>query len=171
MSPRYVDRRSAIRRDLEEINAIINLARKADDIDVRNYLTRLSVIRLSGFIETSVENMINGYLEEHSSYRVLNFGRSQASRISNLNPAKLEALVGNFDGEWRVLLSGFLAEDERRQTLGNLIDARHKLAHGKSAAVNMLTLERYQELAKEVVNLLSEMFIPYVSSTGNNSSP
>lgn len=170
MSPRYVDRRSAIHRELREIDGIILWARAATDLEVRDYLKRLAVIRLSGYIETSVEHMINGYLEENSGHRILNFGRSQASRITNLNPAKLEALIGNFDNEWRVQLSKFLSTDERRQTLGNLIDARHKLAHGKTASVYESTLDRYHELAEQLVSMLSNMFLPN-ARTGQPASP
>jgi hypothetical protein len=158
---RWIDRRVAIKNELQEIDDIVLWAKSAQDFEVRHYLSRLAVIRLSGYIETCVEHMTNGYLEENSSHRVLNFGQSQVSRVQNLNPAKLEALVGNFDPEWKQGLAKFLNEEERRQDLGNLIDARHKIAHGKSSSVVGPTLlDRYHRLAEDLVRLLSTMFLP-----------
>lgn len=158
---RWVDRRAAIKNELQDIDEIVLWANSAQDFEVRHHLGRLAVIRLSGYIETCVEHMVNGYLEENSSHRILNFGQSQASRLQNLNPSKLETLVGNFDPAWRQELTKFLSEEERRQDLGNLIDARHKIAHGKSSSVVGPTLlDRYHRLAEELVSLLSAMFLP-----------
>jgi len=160
MRTRYVDRRSLIKHEMREIDDIILVADQSQDLAARDYLTRMAVIRLSGYLETCMEHMVNGFLEENSSHRVLAFGRSQAARIQNLNPSKLEALIGNFDSEWRDVINEFLAEDERRQTLGNLIDARHKLAHGKTSSVLPSTLARYHHLAEQLVDLLASLFLP-----------
>ena len=163
MSPRparYVNRRVEIQRQLQEIDELVLLADEQDEPLLRNALARLAVVRLSGFIEKALEHMITGYLEENSSGRVLSFGRSQAARISNLNPDKLETLVGRFDDDWRDALHDFLSEDERRQALGNLIGARHLLAHGGHQTVSMLLLEQYHSVAEATVKLLMDFFLP-----------
>ena len=163
MSPRparFVDRRSAIRAQLREIDEIVLRADEEEDLVVREYLSRLAVIRLSGFIEKSFEHMVNGFLEENSSHRVLRFGQRQASRLSNLNPTNLEQIVGSFDEEWSAKLSEFLSQDERRQTLGNLIGARHSLAHGGTSAVSSSLLRQYHEIAESTIDLLCDMFVP-----------
>lgn len=163
---RYVDRRSAIRAHLREIDEIVLQAESQDDLVLRGYLSRLAVIQLSGFMEKSVEHILSGFLEENSSHRVLKFGQRQASRFSNLNPAKLEQIVGSFDDEWRGRFTEFLGEDERRQTLGNLIGARHTLAHGGSTAVSGALLRQYHEIAESTVELLADMFIPVAGHRG-----
>nr|WP_179613998.1 HEPN domain-containing protein [Nocardioides marinisabuli] len=140
-------------------------AEEQDDLVLRGYLTRLTVIQLSGFIEKSFEHMVNGYLEENSSHRVLKFGQRQAARFSNLNPAKLEQLVGSFDDEWRERLTAFLSTDERRQTLTNLIGARHSLAHGGSSTVSGSLLRQYHEIAEQTVGLLADMFVPLAQAS------
>ncbi|AQA05021.1 hypothetical protein BVC93_24385 [Mycobacterium sp. MS1601] len=145
---------------LKEIEEIILYADAEEDLIVKDYLHTLAVIRLSGFIEKSVEHMVNGFLEEHSSHRVLRYGQRQAARINNLNPAKLEQLVGSFDQGWEVELREFLAEDENRQSLGNLIGARHTLAHGGSTSVSSALLRGYQKIAEEVIYFLLDRFLP-----------
>jgi hypothetical protein len=168
MSPRrsrYVDRRSEISARLREIDEVMLHAEEQEDLVLRGYLTRLAVIQLSGFIEKSLEHMVNGFLEENSSHRVLRFGQRQAARFSNLNPTKLEQIVGSFDDEWRQRLGDFLSQDERRQTLGNLIGARHSLAHGGASAVSGTLLRQYHEIAEETVGLLSDMFVPLAKSS------
>lgn len=158
----YVDRRSAIRAELREIDELVLLADAAEELAVRGHLARLAVIRMSGFIESAVQHMASGYLEENSSHRVLTFAQAQVGKPMNLNPSKLEHLVGSFDTNWRDELTAFLAEDERRQSLGNLIGARHKLAHGGSKAISTANMHTYHKLADEVVKFLLDRFLPLV---------
>ncbi len=160
ISRRYVDRRAAVFAHMREIDEIILYADSQEDLIVRDYLNRLAVIRLSGFIEKSVEHMVNGYLEEHSSYRVLRYGQRQAARLANLNPTRLEQLVGSFDPQWEADMHAFLEDDEHRQTLGNLIGARHSLAHGGSSAVSSALLRQYHEIAEQDINFLLDRFLP-----------
>jgi glycogen synthase len=167
--PRYIDRRAAISRQISEIDEIVLLAEAQDDLVVREYLSRLAVIRLSGFVEKSVEFMLSGYLEENSSHRVLKFSQKQVARLPNLNPSKLEQVIGGFDESWQTALTQFLSHEERRQTLGNLISARHSLAHGGSSTVSTGLLRQYHEIATETVDLLSDMFLPKPSRTAGSS--
>lgn len=156
----YVDRRSAIKAELREIDELVLLADAAEELQVRGHLARLAVIRMSGFIESAVQHMTNGYLVEHSSHRVLTFAQAQVGKQTNLSPVKLEHLVGNFDVQWRDELTAFLAQDERRQTLGNLIGTRHKLAHGGSRAISTANMHTYHRLTGEVVKFLLDRFLP-----------
>ncbi|WP_147440899.1 hypothetical protein [Mycetocola zhadangensis] len=104
--------------------------------------------------------MINGYLEEHTASRVLNFGKRQAKRLPSLNPENLEQLVASFDKEWGASLNEFLALDENRQTLANLIGARHALAHGDMTHVSGSLLRQYQSVAEATISHLMDRFLP-----------
>lgn len=73
--------------------------------------------------------------------------------------------MGDFDESWRSELTTFLAVDERRQSLGNLIGARHALAHGGQSTVSAALLRNYYEVAKSTVDFLSERFIPIPQGT------
>jgi hypothetical protein len=157
---RYVDRRQTLKKQLQDIDLVMLQAEVATDLDVKSYLQRFAIVRLSGYLETSVELMVNGYLEENSAHRILRYGQANAKKIMNLNPDKLENLLGSFDSGWRESLHNFLAIDERRQTLGNLIKARHDLAHGKSTGADAQTLERYHTLAEATVRHLADLLLP-----------
>ncbi|SDH52020.1 HEPN domain-containing protein [Agrococcus jejuensis] len=158
---RYVDRRAEVRKHLREIEDLVLVADEQNDLVVRGHLQRLAVIRLSGFVEKTVEHVLNGYLEEHSSHRVLRFGKRQVSRLPNMNPSKLETWIGAFDDDWRLEFIDYLKVDERRQTLGNLVGARHKLAHGGAyGGLNGATLSGYHEVAEGVAEFLMERFLP-----------
>ncbi len=157
---RYVDCRSQVQRDLREIDQIILSAEDAEDALVRAYLYHFSVVRLSGFLEKSVEAILRGYLEHHTSHRVLKFAGRQLSRLPNMTPEKMEQLVGSFDDDWRNEFSEFLGRDERRQTLGNLIAARHNLAHGGASKVSGTLLHEYYAISQDTVSFLLERFHP-----------
>jgi hypothetical protein len=167
---RYVDRRREIQIQLREIDAIVRQMEAQQDIEVRGHLSRFAVIRLSGLLEYCLELMIVGFLEEHSSGKVLAYASAQAWRISNLNPDKLESLVGQFDDDWRQDLHRFLEVDERRQTLGNLIGARHTLAHGKSTSVSTALLHTYHDVAVQAIEILLDLFIPLPKPRSTSNS-
>ncbi|GAA1738724.1 HEPN domain-containing protein [Microbacterium paludicola] len=157
---RYVDHRSEVLKRLAEIDEVVRRANDQSDLIDQAYLMQLAVIKLSGHVEYCVGRMIAGYLEEHSSHRVLAFSKRQAERITNLNPAKLEQLVGGFDPDWQRALTDFLNTDENRQSLGNLIGARHKLAHGGATRATAPILAEYRKVANATVNLLFDLFLP-----------
>jgi hypothetical protein len=167
---RYVDRRATILAELREIDELVLLAGEQQDVDIRGHLARLAVIRLSGFVEFSLRNMLNGYLDENSSHRVLAFAQSQVGRLPNLNPARLEEIVGAFDSSWKQELTDFLAVDERRQALANLIGVRHTLAHGGSTAVSTSRLGVYHEIADATVRFLMDRFLPIPSAVDGGPS-
>ncbi|WP_411700464.1 HEPN domain-containing protein [Conyzicola sp.] len=157
---RFVDRRSSIKQQLAEIDTIILLAGETDDLVARVYLELFAVVRLSGFIESSVGHMVHGYLEENAAHRVQNFGKRQTKRLPSMTPENLEQLVSSFDSDWAASLTEYLAKDENRQTLSNLIGARHALAHGSTTNVSGSLLRQYHRVAESVVQLLEDMFIP-----------
>lgn len=157
---RYVDHRAEVARRLADIDEIVRRANEQTDLVDQALLMQLAVIKLSGFLEYCVGRMIAGFLEENTSHRVLAFSKRQADRITNLNPEKLEQLVASFDTSWRDQLHEFLEKDENRQSLGNLIGARHKLAHGGETRANATILADYRRVAHETVTMLSDLFLP-----------
>jgi hypothetical protein len=157
---RVLDRRKEIQLQIREIDGIVLLVGEESDLSVKGYLASFAVVRLSGLLEFAMEQMMLGFLEENSTHRVLNFSSASAQRVSNLNPTKLENLVGSFDIKWKEEFHAFLEVDERRQTLGNLIGARHALAHGKSSSVSTSLLRNYHTVAEETIAHLRAYFLP-----------
>jgi len=154
------DTRSELHKEFAQVDEIISLALSADDIAIAAYLQSLAVIRLSGAMESSTAQMINCFLDENTSFRVLNFSKVQARRLKSMNASNLEDLVGSFDKGWRETLSRYLEEDENRNSLNNLIGARHALAHGGGSRISSSLVREYRDVAKGTVDILQEMFIP-----------
>jgi hypothetical protein len=154
------DTRSDLRKEFAQVDEIISLASNADEIAVTAYLQSLAVIRLSGAMESSMTQMVNCFLDEHTNHRVLSFSKHQARKLKSMNASNLEELVGSFDKNWRTELSAFLEKDENRNSLNNLIGARHALAHGGGARISSSLVREYREVAKETVSILQEMFVP-----------
>lgn len=160
-SGKFVDHRAKVRNSREEVEGIIKLAHAQEDLIVQAHLMQLAAIRLSGFVEQAVREMITGYLEGKASPQVVRFSSRQVERLANnLNPDKLEQLVRGFDEACEEAVTAYFAKDENRQNLGNLIDARHRLAHGREARILPSLINDYERVAFELIDLLLDFFLP-----------
>lgn len=74
---RYVDQRAEVQKRPDEIDDGVERANNQSDLIDQAYFMQLAVIKLSGHIEYCVGRMIAGYLEEHTSHRVLAFSNDR----------------------------------------------------------------------------------------------
>lgn len=159
-SSRYVDRRAEIARRRRDIDDLVLLAQECQDPETQRALVSLTIVRLSGFVESSVRLMIQGYAEEHSSHRILKFVIGQSQRLPSATAENLIKTVGQLDPDWTSELKDFLAQEERKQDLNNLIGARHLVAHGEDQSLTIKTLWRYQALVDALVSMMQKQFLP-----------
>lgn len=120
------------------------------EIPLQEDFHKYMCIRLSGYLEQLIFEAISGYVATHSHGPARNFSASFFRRAPNLNPEAFEKLIGRFGDLWSSELSTFLDKDERRNSLGKLLEVRNKVAHGESYRGGKLNVATYKKLVDNI---------------------
>ncbi|MFF7436661.1 hypothetical protein [Streptomyces sp. NPDC008122] len=120
------------------------------EISLHEDMHKYMCIRLSGFLEQLMFTSISGYVGGSGWGGSQNFALSFFRKAPNLGPGALEALIGRFGDPWESEISHFLDQDERRNSLGKLIEIRNKVAHGESYRGGQFSVATYKKLVDDL---------------------
>jgi hypothetical protein len=129
-------------------------------IPLHDDMHKYMCIRLSGYLEQLMFVSISGYLGGAVGGSPKNFVMSFFKRVPNLGPSALEELVARFGDPWKSEISDFLDQDERRNSLGKLIEIRNKVAHGHSYQGGKMTVATYKELVDDLHSWVVSRMLP-----------
>lgn len=120
------------------------------DIPLQEDFHKYMCIRLSGYLEQLLFEAVYGYLSTRTNGAARNFSMSFFKKAPNLNPEAFVGLIGRFGDQWASDLSDFLDEEERRNSLGKLLEVRNKVAHGQSYSGGQFNLATYKKLVDAI---------------------
>ena len=148
-----------LRIALEDLGATVETTR---DSDVLSWLTRMLVVRSSGFIEQTSREVFWGYIDERAGGLVRAFGQSWVERSRNPSPDNLLDMIGRFDHSLRVEFDQLLEHGDQRlrRELAFLVDRRNHIAHGLSEGINRDKALALKSVALEVSEWLVLKFNP-----------
>lgn len=128
---------SSLRAKLEMLSARLE-QRKDLDEDVVGWLSRLLVIRSSGYLEQVAYVACRGYVDAKSGGLVRAFSKSHLERTRNPTPDNLLHLTGRFDHALELELASLLDDNDQelRRELSFLVDRRNRIAHGENEGVS-----------------------------------
>src|SRR5438034_3271720 len=115
---------SRLREALEELGSSVASMR---DPEVLPWLTRMLVVRSSGYIEQTSREVFWGYIDTRSGGLVRTFGQSWLAKSRNPSPDNLLEMIGRFDYNLRSELEELLEFDDQRlrRELAYLVDRRN----------------------------------------------
>jgi hypothetical protein len=144
---------------LEELGTTVEQAR---DPDILQWLTRMLVVRSSGYIEQTSREVFWGYIEERAGGLVRAFGHSWLDKSRNPSPDNLVGMIGRFDHALKIQFEELLElNDQRlRRELAFLVDRRNHIAHGLSEGINRDKALALKDVALEVSEWLVLKFNP-----------
>lgn len=124
-----------LRSALEELGSTVEATREPD---ILPWLTRILVVRSSGYIEQTSKEVFWGFIEARAGGLVKAFGHSWLDRSRNPSPDNLSGMIGRFDHGLRVEFDQLLDSDDQRlrRELSFLVDRRNHIAHGLSEGIN-----------------------------------
>ena len=148
-----------LRRSLEELGELVKSTRDTESLP---WLTRMLVVRSSGYVEQTCKEVFWDYIEDRTSGLVKSFSHSWLDKSRNPSPDSLLAMIGRFDLKLRDEFSHFLeADDQRfRRELAFLVDRRNHIAHGLSEGIHRGKSISLMEVALEVSDWLILKFNP-----------
>lgn len=148
-----------LRVALEELGTTVESTR---DSDILAWLTRMLVVRSSGFIEQTSREVFWGYIDDRAGGLVRAFGQSWLDKSKNPSPENLLNMIGRFDHALKVEFEELLENDDQRlrRELAFLVDRRNHIAHGLSEGINRDKALALKEVALEVSEWLVLKFNP-----------
>jgi hypothetical protein len=130
------------------------------EIALHEDMHKYMCIRLSGYLEQLLFTAISGYIGSSVGGSPQNFVMSFFKRAPNLGPTALEELIGRFGDPWKSEIADFLGQDERKNSLGRLIEIRNKVAHGQSYRGGQLTVATYKKLVDDLHSWVVSRMLP-----------
>jgi len=126
--------------------------------EVRSDLAKYLCVRVSGYIEQAVREILEQYAQTKAHERVARVAGRQVSRLQNPSKGHLLELVDAFDPEWKTQLETFLT-DERDGALTSIMSNRHQIAHGGDSGITLVRLREWAKPAMEVVDFLDGLCV------------
>ena len=124
-----------------------------NDPEIQADYTRYLCILVAGFIERSVEDILQSYAEQKADSRVSRYVSTTLRRRGNLRANQIVSLFGDFDESWKELLDGSLTA-EQRQAIGNVYANRNPIVHGEDVDLTYTQIRDDYHRVKDAVNAL-----------------
>lgn len=142
---------TSLRNNLDDLSLIVRDARGVEP-EVLAWMSRMLVVRSSGYVEQTANAVCVGHVEHKSGGPVRSFARSWLERTRNPSPEALAELVGRFDISYQEDLLNLLDRDDQRlrRELSLLVDRRNKIAHGFNEGVSRDKAMALKDVALEI---------------------
>lgn len=128
------------RRRLDALFARVSTL--SGDAELQSHWARYLCVLASGFIESSVREILSEYTKTKSHPRVLSYVEQQLRRFQNPNMEAILQLVGAFDPEWRSELDE-ATEGEVAAAVNSIVTNRHGIAHGRTIGLSYVIMHQY----------------------------
>ena len=121
-----------IRYDLDQLERSVRNRPDGRTDEEHIWLTRFLAVRVCGYLEQVVFEVVIAYIHEKSGGPVRAFALSWLGRSQNPSPGNIETILGRFDLRLQEEFQRFIDTDDQRlrRELQFLLDRRHKIAHG-----------------------------------------
>ncbi len=128
------------------------------------YLTKYSVIRACGSIESAFKTVIADYCEHRSKRQVKRF-ISKRIREGSANPSfdMICRFLGEFDENWKTNFKNQLNLEPNKQnikdSLQSLVDARNDFAHGGNPSASINDVISYYGNSRKIIEIMDQVIV------------
>lgn len=145
------DRRDRLNAAFDRISDVPDTSHQ-----LRSDFARYLCVSVSGFVESSVNDIAIQYCTRHSNDQIQDY-INRKLRIGNPTANRLLNFVEDFDQNWRAQLDAYIT-GERKNALDSVVSIRNDIAHGKSTGITYVGIKNYYRSAREVVEFINELF-------------
>lgn len=121
------------------------------DAELLSDFSRYLCVRVSGFFEQAVIELLLEYVRARSDARTQAYTESQLRRLTNIKSQRLFEVLGAFDADWRRSMETFLV-DERKDAVDSVVHLRNMISHGHFSGITMTRVRKYYECVRLVVD-------------------
>jgi hypothetical protein len=149
MNPSILAHRQKIDNLFEKVACFEKLAIKSE-------WSKYLCILVSGFIEESLRVLLEKYCENKASANIQKFVGKKIDNITNCNTGKIKGILDDFSSDCGNEFTNKI-NDQIKTAIDNVVQNRHKIAHGKSIPMSYHNILNYYNNVKKAVEILEEI--------------
>lgn len=130
-------------------------------------MSKYVCVRITGFIEQSTLSLARAHCSSRSAATVISFVESWLDRSQNPKRGPLIAFASRFDGTWGKELDEVFEILDPSGTFDSLVQTRNDISHGLATGIGKDSLDRYLDLAVEIVEWFVGHFDPLPEAATN----
>ena len=123
---------------------------------IKSEWSKYLCILVSGFIEESLRVLLEKYCENKASANIQKFVGKKIDDITNCNANKIKKILDEFSSDWANEFTNKI-NDQIKTAIDNVLQNRHKIAHGKSIPMSYHNILNYYNNVKKAVEILEEI--------------
>lgn len=138
---------------------IDNLFKKValfEELEIKSEWSKYLCILVSGFIEESLRVLLEKYCENKASANIQKFVGKKINDITNCKTEKIKRILLEFSSDWANEFTNKI-NDQIKTAIDNVVENRHKIAHGKSIGMSYHNISSYYNNVKKAVEILEEI--------------
>ena len=128
------------------------------DLEIQSHWARYLCILVCGFVEVSVNTILDEYTKKHSNSQVADYVHSQLDWFQNPNSTKILNLIGSFNLSWKNSLELSIV-DEKKDAIDSIVANKNLISHGITTGISYMRLKGYYDQACKVIDLIKEIVI------------
>lgn len=151
--------RLAVHKHEKRLDGVFQRAAMVADMEIQADLAKHLCVLVSGYLETSVYELLMHYTKLRSSEEVLSYVDGQLEWFMNAKTQKIIDLFGSFDADWRKRLEAFI-DEEKKAAIDSTVTLRNQIAHGEWTSVTLVRVRTYYGIIKLVVREIEDICDP-----------
>jgi hypothetical protein len=145
-----------IRRYKQQLDDLFNtISSLPVDAEIQSHWAKYLCIRVSGFLEISIQAIYSDYAKRKAVPFVANYVEKQISGFQNPNMDKILNIARAFNPEWADELTE-MVEGEIKDSVDSIVATRHGIVHGRNVGITYTKIKDYYKNAVNLVELIEE---------------
>lgn len=137
----------------KKLDSLFEVVQNVEDEEQKALLSKFLCVRASGFVESSIRNLIAEFTDGTSPHQIQSYINKEVRYITNLKYSRLIEVLSNFDKKWADQFESQV-NDEQKAALNTVVSNRNNIAHGENDAISYVLMVEYYQRIKEVVHIL-----------------
>lgn len=148
-----------VSRQQKRLSAVFDLIDGADvDSETRAHFARYLSVRLAGFAEQSLKDLVSAHARKQSADTVHRFVEERMRKLWGINQTKLKETLDALNPEWWGDLQAKLPDEiEALHSVGKL---RDNISHGGDTGIGIPQIQQYRDSVFRLVSHLCTLLDP-----------
>jgi hypothetical protein len=126
------------------------------DNEIKSCLAKYLCIVVSGFIETSIQDIYSDYTQKRAQTNVISYVSKKLAGFKNPKIGKILTLSGGFCKGWASELEVLIKNEEIGDSINSLVDNRNHIAHGIDIGITYSGIKGYYSNSIKLLKIIDK---------------